>query len=215
MDRAPVVDPGGEQGLKLLARVGVEVADELAMSVTPREGAAGQGEPLDQERGRNDDALELQAVDDGAHDRLAPLGSSRGRGGGPVIGLPDGAQLEMGDDLARVLATGLVAAGVEVEQARLDPELIGDDLDDRGGQSLVDAQRAPEVMDKGELHRKAKPVVLPPMPPRQHDVLWRERIAALHRFVIGRRVEQGSAQLQREDRGGDMRDTSERGRSVP
>jgi hypothetical protein len=122
--------------------------------------------------------------------------------GGPVIGLPDGAQVEVGDDLARVLTTGFVAAGVEVEQARLDPELIGDDLDDRGGQPLVDAQRAPEVMDQGELHRKAKPVVLPPMPPRPHDVLWRERIAALHRVVIGRRVEQGSAQLRREDRGG-------------
>src|SRR3954447_10930658 len=46
------------------ARVAVEVANELAMSVTPRE-------PLDQKRGRNDNALDLQVVDDGAHDRLA------------------------------------------------------------------------------------------------------------------------------------------------
>ena len=52
IDRAPVVlNPGGEQGLQPLAHAGVEAADEFPMSVTPCEGAAGQGEALDERAG--------------------------------------------------------------------------------------------------------------------------------------------------------------------
>jgi len=103
--RASVLDPGGEQGQELLARDGVEAADQLAVGVTPGEGAPGQGEALDEGRGRNDDPAQLQVVDDGTYDRLAPLGPDRGCGAGrdrdAIVGLPDGAQVEMTNDLAR------------------------------------------------------------------------------------------------------------------
>ncbi len=105
------------------------------MSVAPCEGAAGQGEALDERSWRNDDAADLQFVDDGAHDRLAPFGPDRGCGTGgdrdAVVGLPDRAQFEVENDLARVLPSRLVAAGVEIEDPWLDPELLGDDVDDR------------------------------------------------------------------------------------
>ena len=137
MGRASVLDPAGEQGQEPLARAGVEAADQLAMGVAPREGASGQGETLDEGGGRNDDPAKLQIVDDGAHDRLAPLGPDRCRGAGrnrdAIVGLPDGAQVEMTDDLACMLPACLVAAGVLVEGAWLDPELLGDDVDDSSG----------------------------------------------------------------------------------
>src|SRR5271155_2714073 len=135
MDRAPVIlNPGGEQGLEPLAHAGVEAADEFAMSIAPCEGAARQGEALDERSWWNDDAADLQFVDDGAHDRLALFGPDRGRGAGSdrdaVVGLPDRAQFEVENDLARMLPSRLVAAGVEIEDPRLDPELLGDDVDE-------------------------------------------------------------------------------------
>ncbi len=41
------------------------------------------------------------------------------------------AQFEVENDLARVLPSRLVAAGVEIEDPWLDPELLGDNVDDR------------------------------------------------------------------------------------
>jgi hypothetical protein len=105
------------------------------MSVAPCEGAAGQGKALDERSWRNDDAADLQFVNDCAHDRLAPFGPDGGCGAGgdreAVVGLPDRAQFEVENDLARVLPSRLVAAGVEIEDPWRDPELLGDDVDDR------------------------------------------------------------------------------------
>ena len=47
---------------------------------------------------------------------------NRGRNRDAIVGLPDGAQAEMTDDLACMLPACLVAAGVLVEGAWLDPE---------------------------------------------------------------------------------------------
>ena len=199
-NRAPVFfDPGGKQSFEALARAGLEAARELAMSVAPCEGAAGEGKALDEESRWNDDATDLQVVDDGAHDRLASLCPDRGRGAcrdrDAVIGLTDRAQVKMEDDLACVLPTRLIPPGVEIEDAWLDPELLGGDLYDCGRQLLVAPQGSPEVMHEGELHREAEPVVLSTMLPRKGDVLRCERVAALNLVVIGRWIKKRGAQL--------------------
>ena len=57
--------------------------------------------------------------------------------------LPDRAQFEVENDLARVLPSRLVAAGVEIEDPWLDPELLGDGVDDRDRYCSSTSQSCP------------------------------------------------------------------------
>src|SRR5271165_4294036 len=63
--------------------------------------------------------------------RNSQVGLGAGSNRDAVVGLPDRAQFEVENDLARVLPSRLVAAGVEIEDPWLDPELLGDNVDDR------------------------------------------------------------------------------------
>jgi hypothetical protein len=204
MDGAVLLSSGGQQGVEVFARRRVEVPHEVAMRLPPRPGATGEREPLHKTGHWNKDPAGLEVVEDGAHDRLTLFGPDGGRGAGqdrgPVVGLPDRPQAQVRDDFAHVLAARRVTPGVELEHGGRDSELIRDHLDDSGGQLLLSPQRSAEIMDEGELHGEAEPVVRASMPLGQRDVLRREPIAALHLVVLVRGVKEGRTGVRCKDR---------------
>lgn len=58
-----------------------------------------------------------------------------------------------------------VAAAVEIENHRIDAQLIGDGLEDGRRNSFAGAERPPEIADQGELHSEPQTVMrATPMP---------------------------------------------------
>jgi hypothetical protein len=199
------LDPGGQQRFKALAGVGIKTADEVAVGLASGQGPASQGKAFDQRGGRDDDVADLQVIDDGPHNGLAPIRSNGSRGtrheGAPVIGLADGAQAQAGDDLADMLPTGLVTPGLEIEDGRRDPNLLADGLHDGSRHVLCEPQGTSKITDQSKLHGKAKAVVLTSMALAECKIIGGKSVAALSLIVVGWRIEELGAELGREDGG--------------
>ena len=101
-----------------------------------------------------------------------------------------------------MLAPSTVASSIQLEDGGLDAKLVGNGIDNRVRQRLFQAQQPAQVAHEGELHGKAEPVVRAAVPPRECQVLGRQGTSAQGIIAVGRRVEQKSTRVRREELGG-------------
>jgi hypothetical protein len=90
-----------------------------------------------------------------------------------------------------MLPPGLLALGVELEDDRIEADLLGDGVDHGCWQNLTDLQGAAEVADERQLDGEAEAVVRTPVPLGQSDILRGENVAPLRFVVTVRGIEQG------------------------
>jgi len=87
-----------------------------------------------------------------------------------------------------MLTPSTVASSIQLEDGGLDAKLVGNGIDDRVRQRLVQAQRPAQVAHEGKLHGKAEPVVRAAVPPCECQVLGRQGTSAQGIIAVGRRV---------------------------
>jgi hypothetical protein len=157
------------------------------MPLPPGQCPPSEREPLDQGGRRHGDPTLLEVRHDRTGNGFALVGAIGARRSSPdrgaVIGLTHGAKLEQRRNLAGMLAASDIAPGVQLEDDRLDAELVGNGFDHRARQDFVEAQRPTQVAHEGKLQGKTKSVVRTPMPPGQRQVLRRERATAQGLFT--------------------------------
>ena len=97
---------------------------------------------------------------------------------------------------ATVIETGLIAARVEREDSRVDPQLLGDVGDQCGRRALVDAESPARIAHEAELHGEPELIVRSPTDLGLEAVLRGQSVVSDQAFLIIRDAEQSLSLLR-------------------
>ena len=199
--RALSVFGDDDQGLQSRYRLRRQAFDEAPVGAFAGEGAPREGDLLQGDGGRKQNAPLAQVFDHRRHDDVAAIGPrrlfDRDKSKGALVVAAKGANVEIGLKLAEVLATRFAPLGVNAEICRLACNLLGYEGEHVGRRRFVDAQRSSGEPKTGEVHGESEPVGRSPPPANQRHVLRREGMIPHDRRRVRRWIEQRRARLRR------------------